>query len=103
MTPTREQMELAAKAAGIERSVGGDLWSNARGMLWTPLASGDDSQRLQGKLRIGLLIDGARVLASEGRMSVLGVDFNPAIPDDDLRAMREVIFLVAVKIGRAMK
>lgn len=39
----REMLEAAARAAGQERSVAGDLWSNARGMPWNPLTDDGDA------------------------------------------------------------
>lgn len=51
----RELLELAGKAAGQERSVAGDLWSNARGDLWNPL--NDDGDALQ--LSLNLVLKGA--------------------------------------------
>ena len=73
---------------------------------FSPLTSGDDSQRLQVKLRIDAEFDegdaDGNVFASHYAMGLgKDVEFNPAIPDDDLRAMKEAIFLVAVEIGRA--
>lgn len=117
MTPTKEQMELAARAAGIKQV----KWHDALYCMyvlrpkkpkhdwveWTPLTSGDDSQRLQVKLRID--VDWATssnyvsaiTYANDRYKNFESVEFNPASPDDDLRAMREAIFLVAVEIGRA--
>ena len=110
MTPTKEQMELAAKAAGYELSW---LWGEAlihvndASISWSPLTSGDDSQRLQVKLRIDVewrnefcvsafVADGGYV----AKMSHFE-NFDPTNQDDDMRSMREAIFLVAVEIGRA--
>ena len=114
MTPTREQMELAARATELPLGdgVGEFHWSsphdclvrrNANGtsQAWRPTLDGNDSQRLQVKLRIGVLIDGAKVISASTALKVVGVDFNHAIEGDDLRAMQEAIFLVAVEIGSA--
>jgi hypothetical protein len=113
MNPTREQMELAAKAAGLKgwwNDALGEYYYKRSGLSrrWLPHDDGDDSQRLQVKLRIRIswLKDANSVSADNFTDTFLCakyVDFNPAIPDDDLRAMREAIFLVAVEIGRAMK
>ena len=46
----REMLEAAARAAGQERSVAGDLWSNARGMPWNPLTDDGDALRLAVQL-----------------------------------------------------
>ena len=77
---------------------------------FSPLASGDDSQRLQVKLGMTASVGGTTVDAccwadKTKPMQIItkALLFDPAIPDDDLRAMREAIFLVAVEIGRAMK
>lgn len=42
----RRLLKLAAKAGGIGRSLGGDFWSDARGMLWDPLTDDGDALRL---------------------------------------------------------
>ena len=52
--PDRELLELAALAAGQERSAAGDLWSNARGRLWDPLTDDGDAHRLAVKLRLSV-------------------------------------------------
>lgn len=114
MTPTLEQMELAARAAGIEwfafdLETQGLMRTQIPPALWNPLTSGDDSQRLQAKLRMSLdyqKVGGKhRWLAvcrqSAWESTTKAICFNPAIPDDDLRAMKEAIFLVAVEVGRA--
>ena len=106
MNPTREQMELAAKAAGYELSW---LWGEAlihvndASISWNPLNNGDDSQRLQVKLRMTVSVGYNLAIAASDTTQNICKTFNPAIPDDDLRAMREAIFLVAMEIGRAMK
>lgn len=118
MTPTKEQMELAARAAGIKQV----KWHDALYCMyvlrpkkpkhdwveWTPLTSGDDSQRLQVKLGMTASVGATTVDAccwtdreELTRTINKALLFDPAIPDDDLRAMREAIFLVAVEIGRA--
>jgi hypothetical protein len=53
----RELLEAAAKAAGQERSAGGDLWSNARGTLWNPLTDDGDALRLAVKLHLHLNLE----------------------------------------------
>ncbi|MEY5097648.1 MAG: hypothetical protein RJA36_367 [Pseudomonadota bacterium] len=55
----REMLEAAARAAGQERSVAGDLWSNARGMPWNPLTDDGDALRLavQLGLEVGFVDD----------------------------------------------
>ena len=114
MTPTKEQMELAAKAYGIERlhfdatGTAFQVKGNVIGSSWRPLTSGDDSQRLQVKLGMTASVGGTTVDAccwadKTKPMQIItkALLFDPAIPDDDLRAMREAIFLVAVEVGRA--
>ena len=114
MTPTKEQMELAAKACGIERlhfdatGTAFQVKGNVIGSSWRPLTSGDDSQRLQVKLGMTASVGGTTVDAccwadKTKPMQIItkALLFDPAIPDDDLRAMRESIFLVAVEVGRA--
>lgn len=111
MTPTKEQMELAARAAGIKHI---ETLFPSLGLLitrtddpndwgyWAPLTSGNDSQRLQVKLRMSLdyqKVGGKhRWLAvcrqSAWESTTKAICFNPAIPDDDLHAMREAIFLL---------
>lgn len=107
MNPTREQMELAAKAAGIKgwwNDALGEYYYKRSGLSrrWLPYDDGNDSQKLQAKLRIDVSwgTEFAHAETWHGDHSQV-VTFNPAIPDDDLRAMKEAIFLVAVEIGRA--
>lgn len=115
MTPTKEQMELAAKAYGIERlhfdatGTAFQVKGNVIGSSWRPLTSGDDSQRLQVKLGMTASVGATTVDAccwtdreELTRTINKALLFDPAIPDDDLRAMREAIFLVAVEIGRVI-
>ena len=52
----RELLESAAKAAGQERSAAGDLWSNARGMLWNPLTDDGDALRLAVALQMDIFV-----------------------------------------------
>ena len=114
MTPTLEQMELAAKSIGLVRhgSAFADTFlvkktrenASAYGVEWNPLTSGDDSQRLQVKLRIDVdWFDKRTSVQAWMEGFIVSCIPNPSIPDDDLRAMKEAIFLVAVEIGRAMK
>lgn len=115
MNPTREQMELAAKAAGIKgwwNDALGEYYYKRSGLSrrWLPHNDGDDSQRLQVKFgmtaSVGCTTADACCWADKTkpmRIITKVLLFDPAIPDDDLRAMREAIFLVAVEIGRAMK
>lgn len=117
MTPTRKQMELAARAAGIEGvwcidSINPEGCFVAKGSVraFNPLSNGKDSQRLQVKLGMTASVGATTVDAccwtdreELTRTINKALLFDPAIPDDDLRAMREAIFLVAVEIGRAMK
>jgi hypothetical protein len=51
----QELLELAAKAAGQERSVAGELWSNARGLPWNPLADDGDALRLAVNLGVDVV------------------------------------------------
>lgn len=75
---------------------------------FSPLTSGDDSQRLQVQLRIDVMwrrYKDAVYAATglDGEKHNRTINFDPAIEGDDLRAMREAIFLVAVEIGKTMK
>lgn len=54
METDRELLELAALAANQERSIGGDLWSNARGRIWNPLDDDGDALRLAVKLQLSV-------------------------------------------------
>ena len=98
MNPTREQMELAAKAAGIKgwwNDALGEYYYKRSGLSrrWLPYDDGNDSQKLQAKLRIDV--------SWETEFAHAETWHGDHSQDDDLRAMKEAIFLVAVEIGRA--
>lgn len=105
----REMLELAAKAAGQERSAAGDLWSNARGRLWNPLTDDGDALRLAATLKLDI------EWRNDGRVEAY---LNVANNKDDLRfsaciestrdgdnnaAVRRAIVRAAAEIGKAMK
>lgn len=103
----RELMELAARAAGQERSAAGDLWSNARGMLWDPLTDDGDALRLAVKLGMEVYHaddDGWAAYASHP--TARGIAY--AVEQYDQRpngfaATRRAIVRAAAEIGRAMR
>lgn len=96
----RELLELAAKAAGQEPSVAGDLWSNARGQLWNPLTDDGDALRLAVKLGLDIMTRGARAGAyagTEDHGASASAEENP------YAATRRAIVRAAAEIGKAMK
>lgn len=102
MKTDRELLELAAKAAGIPHSVGGDLWSNARGLPWIPLIDDGDALRLAVKLKLNVNGCGAGASAT----AFVGKDIAVAEPhygDDPERATRRAIVRAAAAIGELMQ
>ena len=96
----REMLELAAKAAGQERSIAGDLWSNARGLLWNPLTDDGDALRLAVKLHLMVTIAEGTSYADHYH----NTEPNIAEPHGDpYAATRRAITRAAAEIGRAMK
>lgn len=110
MTTDRELLELAAKAAGIERSVGGDLWSNARGTLWEPLTDDGDALRLAVKLKLNVWHSkwpSGKLYAAAQRIwhvnDSMYYDDGVAHDHDPYAATRRAIVRAAAEIGRSMK
>ncbi len=106
----RELLEAAARAAGIERSVGGDLWSSARGQLWNPLTDDGDALRLAVRLRLDVLTyqlqDGdfrrvAVTLESCGSISYVeqGNEFGSSL--DDAGMVRRAIVRAAAAMANS--
>lgn len=99
----REMLELAAKAAGQERSAAGDLWSNARGQPWNPLTDDGDALRLAVKLEMQVCVGVRRIDAvivgdEEGQV-FRGTE---AKDGDICAATRHVITRAAAELGKAM-
>lgn len=98
----RELLEAAAKAAGQERSVAGDLWSNARGTLWNPLADDGDALRLAVKLNLRVMPQEKCVYVESNPDSVLGFASVSEIEmngDDPFAATRRAIVRAAAAVG----
>ena len=102
-------LEYAAKAAGIDGQLEGDGWfiNNADGLQWNPEEDEGDSRRLQMKLRIDMSWGKGVVRAERRSLDDEDIDtdvyFDPTIEGDDLRACREAVLAVAVQIGKEMK
>ncbi|CAN7192436.1 hypothetical protein [Acidovorax sp. LjRoot117] len=107
----KELLELAAKAAGQERSAAGDLWSNAQGQLWNPLLDDRDAWRLA--MRLHLDIEQSNPLDNTRYVSVsrCGIEMvhgpvrvTEEFEDESGRndATRRAIVRAAAEIGRAM-
>ncbi len=98
----RELLEAAAKAAGQERSAAGDLWSNARGGLWNPLADDGDALRLAVKLRMRVNIAGAMVAVVY--YTELGADgLQESFCGDASAATRRAIVRAAAAMAQEVK
>lgn len=95
-TTDKELLDLAAKAAGQERSAAGDWWSNARGQLWDPLGDDGDALRLAVQTGEPFVVRTSCVTTMGG----LKEDFNPFVPGDELRATRRVITRAAAAMGK---
>ncbi|GDY37732.1 hypothetical protein [Acidovorax sp. NB1] len=97
----RELLELAAKAAGQERSAAGDLWSNARGLPWDPLNDDGDALRLAVKLKLHLGLESHTVSAWQS--DKFG-NFQTEVLSHrgDEAATRRAIVRAAAEIGKAM-
>jgi len=90
----RELLEAAALAVGQERSAAGDLWSNARGQLWNPLADDGDALRLAVKLRIRIAGMDQRACAFIGLQ-----EFWEPEGDDPCAATRRAIVRAAAALA----
>jgi beta-phosphoglucomutase-like phosphatase (HAD superfamily) len=105
MTPTREDYEAAAKAAGIEK-----LWftsgtayhwpvSLSGGRKWNPLYEAYDSQDLQCRLDCDIVRGIRHVVATKHPGGRVLIDHDGTL-EDRKRALREAIFKLAAEIGR---
>jgi len=107
MTPTREEYEYAAKAAGIEIEWAYGYPRFPVPLPWKPLEDGDDSQDLQARIEADIEYTPIRVDArgyirtKQGLVPVRPrrVSYDGTL-EDRLRALREAIFRLAVEIGR---
>ena len=95
----RELLELAAKAAGQERSVAGDLWSNARGTLWNPLTDDGDALRLAVQLKLEFEWWKNGVAIGREDMPPPPIECTDT---DPYAATRRAIVRAAAEIGKAM-
>jgi hypothetical protein len=116
--PTREDYELAAKAAGMDITDYELVSDDDLGMikcnynetgevelipsLWNPLHDDGDSRRLQAAINADLYLsdDGASALTTHGfEPTVLYADHK----NDKCAAARHAMFWLAVEIGGGMK
>lgn len=109
----KELLELAAKAAGLNRPIwldyeraisylGGGL-TGPKSVLWNPLADDGDALRLVVKLR--LLVD-VPLETSEQVITVVVpryLDVREPVDKDHFAATRRAIVRAAAEIGRAMR
>jgi hypothetical protein len=102
----RKQLELAAKAAGIEYNFicptgahCGDI-NTTQNRFWNPLTDDGDALRLAVKLNLAVQIEGEYSIASNfsGRISE-----NQDHGNDPYAATRRAIVMAAVEIGRGIK
>ncbi len=96
-------LELAAKAAGQERSAAGDLWSNARGQLWDPL--GDDGDALRLAVRLGITMYPAEGVHDSATAAWADPSSEWVVADrtdDPFADMRRAITRAAAEIGKQM-
>jgi hypothetical protein len=115
MTPTREEYEAAAKAAGIEIA-SFDYYGvpvlptpqhDAFPPYWRPLHDGNESQDLQCRIEAQILTTKSQVFASRfipltNHVNLASERYDGTL-EDRLRALREAIFRLAVEIGRGME
>jgi hypothetical protein len=100
MTTDRELLEMAAKAANQERSAAGDLWSNARGMLWNPIDDDGDAMRLAVKLK--LIVEFEERTQHEWSHIVWVAPVFEPLQGDPYAATRRAIVRAAAEIGRSL-
>lgn len=104
MNNDREQLELAAKAAGIKGWWSGDDYCYAYKenlnvpVPWNPLTDDGDALRLAVKLGIHYRLYDNYISASFGNGEVFCEEFN----DAPYAATRRAIVRAAAEIGRAM-
>ena len=101
----KELLEMAAKAAGQERSAAGDLWSDARGQLWSPLTDDGDALRLAVKLNMTISTGPIHVNVSTIEGALRGHFFHESRilqHQDGDAATRRAIVRAAAEIGRSL-
>lgn len=105
----REMLEAAARAAGQERSMAGDLWSSARGCLWEPHKDDGDAFRLAAALRISVEHNHAEetrpwVCATiDGGPLRMKKAFVEDVPDESQRADRMRLAILRCAAAQAPK
>ena len=97
----RELLELAAKAAGLQRCE--NYYTDAAGnhVDWNPLADDGDAMRLAVKLKFDIMQSG-NIVGVYPRFPKSIVAQQPA-GDDPYAATRRAIVRAAAEIGRNMK
>ena len=103
MTPTRKQLELAAKAAGIKGFAGArGFWFIAEQRYWKPVTDKSDSRDLMVACEIELAFgDEEEVQAFGGNNSYAFAKIEDYNNDKGL-ATCAAVFLCAVEIGRSL-
>lgn len=99
----RELLELAAKAAGQERSIAGDLWSNALGKLWDPLTDDGDALRLAVKLGMSMILKSHGFKGPTTWIRSFSSEKTEYHGSDPCAATRRCIVKAAAEIGKEMK
>jgi hypothetical protein len=105
--PTREQLELAAKAAGIViedwTEEGNPMYRNDKGHLgiWIPTLDKYESFDLMVAIDANITVRGKYVFVNSGRHAA-GVAFYKDHNNDKGLALCAAVFMCAVAIGEAM-
>jgi hypothetical protein len=109
MTPTREQLELAAKAAGIViedwNDANSPMYRGARGdwHVWRPATDKSDSRDLEVACEIELRYGRLGVWATAKQGTIASeVQYYEDHNNDKGLATCAAVFLCVVEIGRAM-
>lgn len=103
-TFTREDFEMAAKAAGIHRNRWDYEYCRNLGhmvtpsMMWNPPDNDGEALRLAVALGLQLTIGRVRILVS--KLGIVDIEELPG--DDPCAVTRHAIFRAAIAIGRAM-
>ena len=114
--PTREDYELAAKAAGIRHIEYTNDYDGSHGLQlcdehgrhthsWNPLTDDGDSRRLQIAIGADLYIWTYSAVAQEQIDGSTVLDYAELYADhnnDKCEAARHAVFWIAVEIGRAL-
>ena len=103
MNNDRELLELAAKAAGIESSIGllprdGVSIIQPDGKKWNPITDDGDALRLAVKLDLNVQVG---VVRTPGGFTA--IEYSDTGDRDDCELTRRAIFRAAAEIGRDMK